>query len=134
MEIITIDKDMYVIYMEAASFPDGVLDAHQKLHALIPFSTERKYFGISRPENGMIVYKAAAEEKHTGEAKELNCETIILRKGRYVSLTITNYMKDLQSIGQAFNELLTTPDLDPEGYCVEWYFSDTDVKCMIRLN
>jgi hypothetical protein len=24
-------------------------------------------------------------------------------------------------------------DLDPEGYCVEWYFNDRDVKCMIRL-
>ncbi len=133
MEIINIAHDIWVLYKEAASFPDGVLAAHQQLHAMIPFSKERMYLGISRPEKGTIVYKAAAEEKYEGEAEVLKCPTLVLKKGRYVSLTVKDFMKDLESIGRAFNELLISPDVDPEGYCVEWYFNDSDVRCMVRL-
>ena len=68
METITLNNDIKVFYITAKSFPDGVLDAHNKLHALVPFSTDRKYFGISRPENGTIYYKAAAEEINPGYA------------------------------------------------------------------
>jgi len=133
METTTLDNDIKVFYITAKSFPDGVLDAHNKLRALVPFTTGRKYFGISRPENGGIVYKAAAEEIKQGEAEKLNCDTLVLKKGKYICLTINDFMKDTQSVGRAFRELLSYPDLDPQGYCVEWYLNDKDVKCMIRL-
>ena len=133
METITLENDIKVFYITAKSFPDGIIDAHRKLHELVPFSTDRKYFGISRPENGTIVYKAATEETSQGEAEKLNCDTLILKKGKYICLTINDYMKDLQSIERAFKTLLSHPNLDPEGYCVEWYLNNKDVKCMIRL-
>ena len=133
METITIDNDIKVFYITATSFPDGIKGAHEKLHSLIPFSTERKYLGISRPENGVIVYRAVAEEINPGEAAKLKLNTLVLKKGKYISLMINDYMKDIQSIGRAFKELLAYPGLDPQGYCVEWYLSDKDVRCMIRL-
>lgn len=134
METITLDKDIKVLYVNATSFPDGIMEAHKKLHAQIPFSTSRKYFGISRPEkNGGIAYKAAAEEVNPGESENFNLDTIVLKKGKYVSSTLHEYMKDLSGIGNAFKELLSHPDIDPEGYCVEWYLSDKDVQCMVRL-
>jgi hypothetical protein len=133
METITLDKDIKVFYVTAKSFPDGIMEAHKKLHALVPFSADRKYFGISRPENGAIVYRAAAEELTPGEAEKLNCDTLVLKKGKYICSTINDYMKDVQSIGRCFKELLSRPDIDPQGYCVEWYFTDKDVKCMVRL-
>lgn len=121
------------MYINASSFPNGVLAAHQKLHSLIPFSTDRKYFGVSRPENGAIVYKAAAEEKEPGEAEKLNLETLILKKGRYIGLTIHDYMKDIPAIEKTFNLLTSQPDIDPQGYCVEEYISQNDMLCMVRL-
>lgn len=133
METLTIDKDIKVFYVTAASFPGGIMDAHRKLHSLIPFSVERKYFGISRPENGTIVYRAAAEEMEEGEAQKLKCETLILKKGKYISVTLENYREDLTSIKKTFDLLLTRTDLDPQGYCVEWYLNQQEVKCMIRL-
>jgi len=133
METITLDNDIKVFYITAKSFPDGIMDAHKQLHALVPFSPDRKYFGISRPENGPIVYKAAAEEIIQGEAEKLNLEAIVLKKGKYICLTIKDYVKDIQRIDKAFKKLLSYPDLDPKGYCVEWYLTDKDVKCMIRL-
>ena len=134
METITIDKDITVCYVTATSFPEGVLAAHQQLHAKIPFSTGRRYFGISRPESadGTIVYRAAAEELQPGEGDQYGLDTLVLKSGRYISITIHNYMQDLQSIGNAFNKLLKEA-IDPQGYCVELYLSDKDVRCMVRL-
>lgn len=133
-ETITLVKDIRVFYITAKSFPDGIKEAHEKLHALVPFSKTRNYFGISRPEsNGGIVYKAATEEKEPGEAMKLGLETMIIRKGNYVYDTIKNYVEEPAGIKKTFDRLLKEPGLDPEGYCVEWYMNETDVKCMIRL-
>ncbi|WP_028980471.1 hypothetical protein [Sporocytophaga myxococcoides] len=134
MEKTKFDKDIKVFYVNAKSFPEGIQEAHQKLYSLIPFSKDRKYFGVSRPEHGGgIVYRAAAEELEPGEAEKLHLETLILKKGEYVSITIKDYAKDIMSIDRAFKELLALPDLDPQGYCVEWYYNEKDVNCMIRL-
>jgi hypothetical protein len=133
VETITLPNDIKVFYVTATSFPAGIMDAHKKLHALVPSSANRKYFGISRPENGVIIYKAAAEEINKGEAEKLHCGTLILEKGKYIYLTIKDYEKDNQSIAQAFKQILSQPGLDPQGYCVEWYLDSRDVKCMVRL-
>lgn len=135
MEISTLDHDIKVLYVTAAAFPEGVPDAHARLHKLVPFSEDRNYFGLSRPENnGPIVYRAAAEEKSLGEAEKYHCETLILKKGKYICLTVTDFRKDPRSMDRAFRELLAVQNLDPEGYCVEWYANDKEeVKCMIRL-
>ncbi|RZA01440.1 MAG: transcriptional regulator [Sphingobacteriaceae bacterium] len=133
METIIFENDIKVLYMQATSFPDGILAAHQKLHGIIPFSAERKYYGISRPEDGAINYKAGAEELNPAEAQKFGLDSITLPKGKYACISITNYMKNIQAIGQAFDELTALPNIDPQGYCVEWYISDKDVKCLVRL-
>lgn len=136
METIKLDNDIKVFYVTAKSFPQGIAEATSKLHSLFPFSKERNIFGLSRPENnGGIVYRAAAEELESGEAKKLNCETLNIKKGNYISLTVNDFRKDVMSIDRAFKQLLTHPNLDPQGYCVEWYATDQEaVKCMIRLD
>jgi len=133
METINIDKDIRVFYVTAASFPAGIADAHKRLHSLVPFSPARRYFGISRPENGAIVYRAAAEEMAAGEAAQYGCETLVLKKGSYIATTIEDYTTDNQSISKAFKELLAYPGIDPAGYCVEWYLTEKKVVCAVRL-
>lgn len=134
METITINNDITVFYVTAKTYPDGIKAAHEKLHTLIPFSEKRRYFGISRPEDGgEIVYRAAAEELVAGEGKKLNLETVVLKKGKYRSITLHDYLKNLDGIYLAFQEILEQPDLDPNGYCVEWYTNNIDVQCMVRL-
>jgi len=133
MEITIIEKDIKVFYITAASFPEGIQDAHERLHAIIPFSKERRYFGISRPEMGVIVYKAAAEELERDKVKNIHCESSIIEKGKYRAITILNYQNDAEGITKAFEELISYSDIDPNGYCIEWYQGDKDVKCMVRL-
>lgn len=133
METTIFENDIKVFYVAAKSFPEGIMDAHNTLHSLVPFSSERKYFGLSRPENGPIEYKAAAEELAEGEAEKFKCPTLIIKNGSYVSMIIEDYTTDIPSISNAFQQLLEYPGLDPQGYCVEWYLNEKDVKCMIRL-
>lgn len=133
MESINIEKNIKVFCIAAESFPDGIKKAHEKLHSIIPFSTSRGYFGISRPEHGVIVYKAAAGVLEEDKGKEFGCELFTIEKGKYVAITIHNYINDIQLIAKAFEELTKHQDIDPKGYCLEWYYSDKDVKCMVRL-
>jgi hypothetical protein len=134
MEQITLYKDIVLLYVTAGSFPDGVMAAHQQLHSMIPFSADRKYYGISFPgEGGTIIYKAAAEEMYPGEAAEKGLETFIVKKGEYTSILVSNYMNDKAAIGETFQKLLKHPQLDPKGFCLEWYVSKEDVQCMVPL-
>ncbi len=133
METITIDKDIRVLYVTATSFPEGIADALAQIHALVPEVPGRRFFGVSRPESAaVIIYRGAAEEMQEGEAERLHCDTLVLKAGKYFVLTVKDYVKDIQAIGRAFQTLLHRPDLDPLGYCVEWYYNDKDVHCMIR--
>lgn len=134
METIHISKDIPVCYITASSFPDGVLAAHQQLHTMFPYSDGRRYFGISRPEHGGgIVYRAAAEELQPGEGQQHGCDTLTLKAGNYLSVTIPDFMKDIPAIGRTFATILAQPGLNPNGYCVEQYINQKDVQCMVRL-
>lgn len=133
METQVFNSDITVFYVPATSFPQGVMEAHNKLHALVPEFEGRKLFGLSRPENGEIAYKAAAEELQAGEGEKLGCKTLVLKKGNYLCILVEDFMKNIPAIEKAFNQLTERRGIDPEGYCVEWYFNDKDVCCMIRL-
>ncbi len=127
----SIENDITVFYTKADSFPEGIMDAHQRMHSEIEKVPGRRYFGMSRPEGGIIEYKAAAEKLPFDARHDLPELTIV--KGKYVVQLIADYMLNPDSIGEVFQELLKRNDLDTKGYCVEHYINERDVECMIRL-
>ena len=134
MEKYQVEKDIKVFYVKADSFPNGVRPAWEKLHSFFAEPMKRKYYGISFPDKtGAIIYWAATEEAVEGEAAKYGCETFLIKKGTYISLLIRDFMKDIPSIGRAFQELTRQPGIDPEGVCVEIYETMNDVRCMVRL-
>ena len=44
MKRIKIENDIKVFYIQAKSFPDGVMEAFQKMHSLIEFPPQRRNF------------------------------------------------------------------------------------------
>ena len=133
METYNLEQDIKVFCVTAKSFPDGVLEAHQKLHSLVPFTTDRKYFGISWPEaNGVIGYKAAMEELKEGELSHHKLEEFIIKKGKYLMIDIPNFMSNIPAIGEAFQKLIADERIDPNGVCVEWYLKNEVCRCMVR--
>jgi hypothetical protein len=134
IETILIENDFPVFFVTADSYPDGIFPAFKKLHALIPFSPTRKYISLSRPENGgKIIYRAGAAELEAGDLAHLNLEAIVVKKGKYISLTLQNYRNDLSTIGKTFQILTAQEHIDPLGYCVEWYKSEIEMLCLVKL-
>jgi hypothetical protein len=133
MENVTIENDINVFYLTASSFPDGIQEVHARLHSLVEDSSERTTFGISRPENGTIIYRVGFEEKYAGDGAIYDCATFVLKKGTYSCISVMDFMKDPASIKNAFTTLLSQLNLDGEGYCVERYKNERDVDCMIRM-
>ena len=127
------EKDMVFACKRASSFPNGVQEAFEILHKNIPFSTARKFFSFSwmNAEN-QIIYLAGAEILAGENFPEL--ESFNFKKGKYRGKVLEDFMKDIPQMGILFQELCKDPELDHQGYCVEWYFNEKDVKCFVKLN
>ncbi len=126
------ENDIVIACKRASRFPEGVAEAFEILHAIIPFSTDRKFMSFSwMNDEKEIVYLAGAEILDGESFPSL--ENITLKKGKYRGKVIKNFMDKIPQLGQLFKELCRDPDLDKEGYCVEWYYNETDVKCFVKL-
>jgi len=134
MEKYELVKDINVFYLPADSFPEGIQPAFEKLEGLVASDENRTRFGLSWPDkNGKIKYKAACEEKYPGEGKKFGLNSLVVAKGSYITELVKNFASDVSQITQTFRRLLEHPDIDPNGFCVEWY-KGPDVLCMIRLS
>ncbi len=136
MEKYKIDNDIEVVFLKADKFPENVPDAYEKLNSLLPTNPNRRFFGISHPnEKGIIQYKAAAEILETDSFTSSELQKFIIEKGDFVAEYIVNHFKDSTCIGNTFQKLLKHPQLDPKGYCLELYknYTDVDVHCMVRI-
>ena len=134
METYHLTRDIRLCCIPAASFPDGVMAAFQRLHDIVPNHEDRRLFGISWPDgHGSLVYKAAVEESYAGEAEKLGAETYTLQRGEYLALLVRNFMDDIPSIGKAFRKLVDAPGVHPDTIGVEEYLSSTEVRCMVPM-
>ncbi len=106
---INIEKDIKVFFIQAKSFPDGVMEAFQMLHSLMEFPPQRRNFGISKPENGKIIYRAAAEELTEGDLQKHHLTEFTIPNGNYIGIKIKNFRKDLNQLKIAFGQLLSNP-------------------------
>ena len=134
MEKYYLKDGVKLLCVKAKSFPEGVKESFEKLEKLLPSKEGRDFYGISYPDKGNITYFAAVKEAFEGETEALGCQAFTIPGGTYTSIYITDFMKDITSLGSAFKELLDTPGIDPNGYCLEMYINDKDVRCMVRLD
>lgn len=134
METFVFENDIKVYCLTAKSFPDGVKEVYDHLHALYPPENGRTYFGISYPDGkGSLVYKAAVQLNKDDEEPSDWFEPFTIKKGTYLSQDIKNFMDDVQSIGRLFQQMIKDPRIDPNGYCLEMYLNPNDVRCMVRM-
>ncbi|MEO8512526.1 MAG: transcriptional regulator [Ignavibacteria bacterium] len=134
MEIHKIKSDIRIMCVQAESFPLGIGGAYTKLRSLLADPDNRKFFGISNPdENGNIIYKAAAEEYYPGESEALGLESFTIKKGDYISETLINWKKDELQVSKVFQQLLQDKRIDPNGYCLEIYMNENDMMCLVPL-
>jgi hypothetical protein len=134
MENFNLEKDIKVFYITAKSFPFGVGEAHQKLQSLLPHTEGRQFYGISYPNSeGIIQYKAAVAETFAGEGGSYDCATFIIKKGSYLRETLIDWQKEERIVEKTFKQLLSDARIDKNGYCLEVYLSENDMRCMVKL-
>lgn len=134
MEKYKIEQDIKLFYVQAESFPLGVGAAFKKLNELTGHEKDRLLYGISFPDGaGSIVYRAAVEETFPGEAEKAGCPIFVVRKGDYISAYLSDWKRDESIIGRTFQELLRDPHIDKQGYCLEIYPNEKDVRCLVPV-
>lgn len=136
MENYIIPNDIEVVFINATVFPDDVPRTFDQLNAAVPYHPQRRFFGISHPDQtGAIHYKAAAEILPFETFENADLKKFTIQKGEFSAQYIANHLEDSNCIGITFQKLLTDPQLDPQGYCLEVYknYTDPDVHCMVRI-
>lgn len=126
-------EDILLYTLTATKFPEGILAAFEQLHTLTKIEDPISYYGISYSNTlGGITYKAAVALK-TPNTAILELETYTLRAGQYIGKEIRNFREHVTDIGKTFQELIQHPEIEKNGCCVEVYYNDKDVRCMVKI-
>ena len=134
MEQYKLENNVTVFGFQVKNFPNGIGEAFHKLIEMIPNGKERAYYGISYFDNtGNVVYKAAAEEKFTGEAEKYNCERYTIEKGEYLTIKLLDWRNKTDCIKDLFHELMEDGRTDKSKPCIEWYYNDDEMLCMLLM-
>lgn len=134
MEKYNLKEDVKVYCTTAKSFPDGIQGAFITLEKMLS-KEGRSFYGVSyKNTDGLLIYKAAVSESFEGEAEKYGFESFTISKGEYLIETIIDWRKKIETIGRVFQTLLADPRLDRTSPCVEWYKSDKEVMCMVKIN
>lgn len=126
-------EDIRLMLVKAKSFPAGVVPAYQEIERAIGNPKGRAFYGISRGDKGGGVLYWAGVRPIDDEENRLGLEKFTVKKGTYITETVTNWRGREHVIGEVFQRLLTDPRLDPNGYCVEEYQDNDDVVCMVKI-
>lgn len=133
MKVIRLEKARKVFGLQVKTFPEKVGEAFDILSKQIPNGLERSYYGISWIEGTTIVYYAAAEQKEEGEAAKYNAREFTIDSGNYLCEELFEWMKKTESIKDIFERMMSDPRVDKTKPAVEWYKSDQEMWCMIKI-
>ena len=140
MEKFILEKDIHLACIRANSFPAGIAEAQEKLQRLFDPQYGHSYYGVSYLYDDDILYLAGVEIENESAVMSPECERYTLQKGNYIMVFIPQFRNHLHRIKDAFETLLSDPQIDPKGCCAEMYLpaakgfqTATDIRCMVRL-
>jgi hypothetical protein len=125
-------EDIKVIGVQVKTFPNGIKEAFDNL--MKTFGSDRDYYGVSwMDESDNVKYYAMAREVFPEEGKQKNYEFLTVEKGEYQTKTIHNWLSKTDSIKDVFHNLMGNNKPDKNHPCIEWYKSDEEMLCMVKL-
>jgi len=133
MKIYQQEYDQGVFGHLVETFPNGIGEAFDALMKRLPEAENRSYYGLSKMDDkGGILYWVAAEEKFAGEGEQYGYERFTLQKGDYLSELVSDWKSKLSCIKDVFHELMQDPAADTTKLCIEWYYAEDEMLCMIQ--
>jgi hypothetical protein len=134
MEKNTLKEDVKVLCRRVTTFRLGIKEAFNSMIDLLPGGRERAFYGISYlNESGEIVYKVALSQSAEGEAEKYAREPFTITKGDYLSEKMLGWMEKTDKIKDVLMGLMEDPCFDNGYPCIEWYKSEEELICMVRI-
>jgi predicted transcriptional regulator YdeE len=133
MKTFDIDHDIPLIGTWVTTFPDGIGSAFDAIVEKLPGGFDRPFYGVSMMTTEGISYFAGALEKSDNESKVYQLERITIEKGRYAVEEVNGWLSKIESIKDVFMEMMQDPAVDLSKPCVEWYFNDDKMWCLVKI-
>mgnify|MGYP003525276420 CR=1 FL=1 len=126
-------EDVMLYGIHVKTFPVGIKESFDVL--METFGDSHSYYGISWIEgDGTIQYYSTVSVPYYSEANQANYERLTIPKGKYTTSTIFDWLSKTNSVKEVFHELLGGGYPDKQRACVEWYKSDEEMLCMVRID
>ncbi|MGG6231209.1 hypothetical protein [Tenacibaculum sp. SDUM215027] len=133
MKEINLESDLNLICVRAKSFPQGIEDSFKTLERKVPTRKGRECYGIYEENENGITYRAGMLKKTDDEDAKYGLENYIVKKGKYLGVTINNWKSNIPKIGQTFDKMVEDERVEKNSPSIEVYKGLNDVICMVKM-
>lgn len=117
----------------AEAFPSGIRAAWQRLEERVGTLRGRKFYGLTLPEEGQLVYYAGVEPLDAEEVRALGFPTLTIEGGRFARVKLDDWSEHTAEIGPIFDYLMQTYPMQPGAPTIEFYRSQSELHLLIPL-
>lgn len=125
--------DLRLMVVRADEFPSGIKTAWDKLESRLPSLKGRKFYAVSRDEGSQVAYFAGVVPVSDEEITALGFPTMMIKGGKYARAKLLDWSNHTEKIGQIFGELMRDFPMDPDGWALEYYRSQSELHLLIPL-
>ena len=126
-------EETAVIAVEAATFPDDIGEAWKRLEALYPPRKGRRFYGLTRFDEGELRYFAAVVPPTPEADAPAGFVRLTMQGGLYARVKLEGWPERTGEFAQVFDYLMERFELSPGGYSVEFYRSHREAHLMIPV-
>ena len=125
--------DLRLMVVRADEFPSGIKAAWDKLESRLSSLKGRKFYGVSRDEGSQVAYFAGVVPTSDEEITALGFPTMTIKGGKYARAKLLDWSDHTEKIGQTFSELMRDFPMDPDGWALEYYRSQSELHLLIPI-
>jgi len=125
--------DVRLMVSRADEFPSGLQAAWDRLESRLSSLKGRKFYGVSRYEGSQMAYFAGVVPASDQEVQALGLPTMTIKGGKYARAKLLDWHSHTGEIKQIFNELTREFPMDPDGWALEYYRSQSELHLLIPL-
>jgi hypothetical protein len=125
--------DLRLMVVGADEFPTGIKTAWDRLESRLSSLKGRKFYGVSRDEGSQVAYFAGVVPVSDHEVQALGLPTMMIKGGKYARAKLLDWSNHTDKIGQIFTELMREFPVEPNGWAIEYYRSQSELHLLIPL-
>ena len=125
--------DLTLMVVRVDEFPSGIKAAWDRLESKLSSLKGRKFYAASRYEGPQMAYFVGVVPASDGEVTALGLPTMTIKGGKYARAKLLDWPNHTEKVGQIFSELTRDFPMDPNGWALEYYRSQSELHLLIPL-